>query len=176
MKKLANANIKEHRYVSADYERRKFSVSQCSWTPGVEQKIVAIPSINNNGSDSNTTTTSSKKTSTGAIAGGVVGGIAGLALISTAGYFIFTKLIRAELDNDGERPPELESKSNAHEIGGQQHVGYEVEGKRLTGHELGGDYKPEYELGGDRKPGHELDAGPNAAEMSAREAPAAELP
>ena len=111
-----------------------------------------------------------------------MGGLAGLALIATAGYLILRfirnrkKKTTAELDNDGERKAELDSNVAAQELGGQQKHGHEVEGKRLMGHELDGDHRSGHELGGEYKPGHELDAGPHAVEMPAREAPAAELP
>lgn len=110
-----------------------------------------------------------------------MGGLAGLALLLTAGYFILRfirkrKQTTAELVNDGERKAELDSKVTPQELGGQQHFGHEVEGKRLMSHELVGDHKSQHELAGDHKPGHELDAGPHAVEMPAREAPAAELP
>ena len=107
--------------------------------------------------------------------------MAGLALIAVAGYLMF-KFIRkrkkttAELDNDGERKAELDSKVAPQELGGQQQKGHEVEGKPFMGHELVGDQKARHELGGNHRPGHELDAGPHAVEMPAREAPAAELP
>ena len=105
-----------------------------------------------------------------------MGGVVGLALLGLASYFFYTKFIRkrrepetdenAELDNDGERKPELDTKDAVPEIAGQQHYGQEIDSKRHPGHELPGE----------RRLGHELDGGPHGAELPVREAPAAELP
>lgn len=109
-----------------------------------------------------------------------MGGLAGLALIGTAIFFLFTKVIRpwregyekgdaAELDNDRERRPELEGKHGVQEIDGDAngYYGAEVEGKSFPGHEIDGVASPGQELDGGSSP---------ATELPAREAPAAELP
>ena len=170
------ANMGIRRYLTADYERRTFTVSQCTWNAGATQDIIPIKSLDDSGNQKTQTFSSSHHTSTGAIAGGVVGGIAGLALLCTAGYFIFTKFIRGhhryedndkvELDGEGKKLQELDSKDGAHEIGGEQHFGYEIDSKRILG----------FELAGVHKHGHELDSGQHgASEMPAREALIAEL-
>ncbi|KAI1266371.1 acid protease [Xylariaceae sp. FL1019] len=75
-------------YLSADYERGVFNVSACTWQEGAESTIVTIPA--NDGSDSSDSSGSSGSDSShksssglggGAIAGIVIGSIAGALLI-----------------------------------------------------------------------------------------------
>jgi hypothetical protein len=88
-------------YVIADYDRGNFSVSQCKWEANAQQVIVPIlaPSLvaevssgsgpgAGTGTNGTTTTdnTDSKSTPVGAIAGGVVGGVAALG---AAAYLIY---------------------------------------------------------------------------------------
>ncbi|KAG7008529.1 amidophosphoribosyltransferase [Physcia stellaris] len=169
-------------YISADYERRTFTVSQCDWSPSSQKQNIhpiSSPSTSTTSPTPSPPSTPSKP-SPGAIAGSAIGGLALLALLATGAYFLSTKILlprrahnkqtkKAELDNDGERRPELDGKDGAQEIDGEAKgfYGAEVEGKRLPGHELEG-------VG---SPGAELDAGfGRATELPAREAPAAELP
>jgi hypothetical protein len=82
-------------YVTADYERGNFSVSQCSWDANAQQNIVPIlPPVsktsNGGGSSGSGGTNKSGKASsipTGAIAGGAIGGIALLAAAVTLIYW-----------------------------------------------------------------------------------------
>ena len=167
----ASNRLTPHSYISADYERRTFTVSQCDWSPtSQKQNILPITSASTPLSPAPSSTPPPSKPSAGAIAGGAIGGIAFLALLATGGYFLYTKILRprstrhkkdtvkAELDSSGERRPELDGKDGAQELGGEAkgYYGAEVEG-----------------VG---SPGAELDAGfGRAVEMPAREA-AVELP
>ncbi|KAH8892708.1 acid protease, partial [Thozetella sp. PMI_491] len=78
-------------YLTADYEHRRFNVSQCSWIEGTSQHVVAIPPLGD-GLGSNTTPSASPSVSSsqapnasqanlsaGAIAGIAIGAAAALA-------------------------------------------------------------------------------------------------
>lgn len=75
----------ERRYLTVDYDRRNFSVSQCSWVDGSTANVVTISSPTSGTQSTNTTTTTPHKTSSkfiingGAIAGIVVGVVVVLA-------------------------------------------------------------------------------------------------
>lgn len=77
-------------YVTADYDRGNFSVSQCSWVPNAQQNIVSIlkPDTNTSSSDSGDTTKSKSINSVpiGAIAGGAIGGV---VLLGAAGFMAY---------------------------------------------------------------------------------------
>ncbi|KAL8822465.1 MAG: hypothetical protein Q9191_006802 [Dirinaria sp. TL-2023a] len=169
-------------YVIADYERRNFSVSQCTWDANAQQHILPIKSLAAGGHSSH-----SHKLSGGAIAGVVIGSIIGLSALALLGFFSYKRFRKhgddsqddgqAELDAGEKLPPELK---------GDKYVGPEIDGKRLFAPEADGKSLPAYELGG-TKAGHELDSGANvgheldsgqtgAAEMPAGRTPVAELP
>ncbi|KAL8782887.1 MAG: hypothetical protein Q9195_009543 [Heterodermia aff. obscurata] len=159
-------------YISADYERRTFTVSQCDWSPNSQSQTILPISSLTSPSPTPSSSPTTHKTPPGAIAGGVIGG---LALLSLSLFFLYRKVLkksknRAELDNDGEQRPELaEGKDGAaHEIDSKGFYGAEVEGEgKRRGHELEGG----------RGRGHELEGGAGAMpEMPAREAVVAELP
>lgn len=179
-----NKQITDHisSYVIADYERRNFSVSQCTWDANAQQHILPIKSLAVAVHSSH-----SRKLSGGAIAGVVIGSIIGLAALALLGFFSYKRFRKhaddsqdngkAELDAGEKLPPELK---------GDKHGGQEIDGKRLFAPEADGKSLPAYELGG-TKAGHELDSGANvgheldsgqtgAAEMPAGQTPVAELP
>lgn len=178
-------------YVIADYERRNFSISQCTWAPNAQQHVVPINSLTESPPPPSP---KAHKLSGGAIAGIIIGSITGfLALSLLAYFFIWRKLFRkhahtpskddeskGEVDSSDASSPKMpemtgNNKQPKHEIDGSPHLGLELDGKRLPGHELGGS-KVEHELNG-TKTEHELESGQvGAAEMPAREGPAAEMP
>jgi hypothetical protein len=84
------------RYVTADYERGSFSVSQCSWVSNSHQNIVAIlplseVSPSNGTSETLGSTSSPSGVPVGAVAGGVVGGLAVLAAIGLLLWYFCIK-------------------------------------------------------------------------------------
>lgn len=89
-------------YVFADYDRLKFSVSQCKWVANSQQDIVSVlaPSLSGtssgNGTSAGSGSSDSSKSTTpiGAIVGGIVGGLAVIAAIA-AFFFIRRKRRRA---------------------------------------------------------------------------------
>ncbi len=70
-----------HRYLIADYERRNFSVSQCSWNAGAQQDIVVITSASVDVLSSGTKTAKSVGLSSGKIVGIAIGSLAGLLIL-----------------------------------------------------------------------------------------------
>ncbi|KAL6717299.1 hypothetical protein ACLMJK_005214 [Lecanora helva] len=127
-------------YVIADYERRKFSVHQSQW-PVKPEKVVAIKSP-------------SDKLSNAAIAGAVIGAIAGLTAVGLLIFMIkkkrrIRKNVKAdisELDTtdlgEHNRQP-----SGVQEIDGQRFLGLEIDGTKLPGHEIDGHNYHGVELG-----------------------------
>ena len=152
-------------YVTADYERRTFTVSRCTWDANAQQNITAIKSLAEQQAPPSST---SRHVSGGAIAGIAIGSILGVAALVVLSYFLYKKLAARYLETDDFEKPELGSNQNfPPELGGDKHMGQEIDGKRIPGNELGGNAKI----------GHELDGGQHgSAEMSAVETPAAELP
>jgi len=87
-------------YVTADYDRRNFSVSQCNWQPDAQSNIVPIlppaQESSNSGSGSGSLGTPINKSITssppvGAIAGGVVGGVVVIIAIAILLWFFCIK-------------------------------------------------------------------------------------
>jgi hypothetical protein len=101
-------------FVVADYERRNFSVFPCQWTGIDKPEVVSTfsPSYNitpevGPGSSNGTGTAhkSGGKSSAGPIAGGVVAGIAGLAIVAALVYFFWWRPKRRQhYMTDGELP------------------------------------------------------------------------
>ncbi|KAF7554940.1 hypothetical protein G7Z17_g2546 [Cylindrodendrum hubeiense] len=86
-------------YLSADYERQVFNVSQCTWVEGADEEIVTITSINSTSTSSSsfpssTTTESTLATSkassisSGIIAGAVIGCLALLGFVVAGIFFL----------------------------------------------------------------------------------------
>ena len=102
------------RYLIADYERRNFSISQCSWSPGAKENIVAISSPNNAETDGKTitsTSTNAHALGSGRIAGIVVGSTVGLLLILFLAI-VGKKKLTTDFDMELHRKTELAA-SNA---------------------------------------------------------------
>lgn len=79
-------------YVTADYNSRTFNVSQCIFDDTASAQVIAIPSVQPTSTSNSTTGSSSsytKKLTGGAIAGIVIGALAGFALI---GALLFCSL------------------------------------------------------------------------------------
>ena len=85
-------------YLTVDYDRGNFSVSQCTWTQGATSDVSSILSPSYTNSPSNSTSSigsssSSKSTITTAVAGVVVG-VAALAGILATGYWFYRKKLQ----------------------------------------------------------------------------------
>ncbi|KAL2827131.1 aspartic peptidase domain-containing protein [Aspergillus cavernicola] len=103
-------------YLTADYERRVFNVSQCIWDEGAEEAIVTISSQDatsdtdpdepsSSGNDNSTPSPSSHDSSlsTSAIVGIVIGAVAAIVLIALTALFFF---LRRRRNQDGGNKPE----------------------------------------------------------------------
>ena len=159
-----------HRYLTADYERRNFSVSQCSWDAGAQQNIVAIISPN---------TTRSRGLLPRQIAGIVIGGFAGLLIF----FVVVVKVKRRRVSL-------LETRDKEHEMEAPENFGrademvtevLELDGRDYYGPEIDGCQLPGHEMDGQRVIGHELGAindmyDPNGNENIRYEMPALEFP
>ncbi|RDW57078.1 hypothetical protein BP6252_13893 [Coleophoma cylindrospora] len=83
-------------YIIADYQRSRFSISQCSWPATFTENLVAILPPDGLNSSTNTTTTTAaaaarKSAPTGAIVGGVVGGVVVIIISIFIGYHLVYK-------------------------------------------------------------------------------------
>jgi hypothetical protein len=78
------------RYLTVDYERGNFSVSQCVWQDGAPERISAIlsPAYANSSSTTTSSNSVSKPVGAGIIAAVVVAVILVLALAAGIGYFV----------------------------------------------------------------------------------------
>ncbi|CAG8975309.1 hypothetical protein HYALB_00010552 [Hymenoscyphus albidus] len=99
-------------YVYADYDRLKFSVSQCRWAADSQQDIVPIlaplEKAIDNGTFNDTGNSDNKSkatTSIAAIVGGIVGAIAILAAIAAFTFFRFKRRRDAEAAKASQLPP-----------------------------------------------------------------------
>ena len=169
-----------YRYLIADYERRNFSVSQCSWNPGAKENIVAISSPANaeaNGKVVTDTSTNTNALSSGRIAGIVVGSTVGLLLILFLAL-VGKKKLNTDLDTESHRKPELaasnalapsDETSNANVSGATEGNGgrREIDSVLYPGAELAA-IREAQEMKSNEEVGHEL-ANPNwrVSELSA---------
>ncbi|KAL8728619.1 MAG: hypothetical protein Q9166_005272 [cf. Caloplaca sp. 2 TL-2023] len=146
-------------YVIADYERRNFSVSQCSWVDNAQQEIVPIPEL---------TTRSDSEISAGLSSGAMVGiSIGSIAAVSTLAFALYLFIVRplgakrslrtedktasveisAKLDVD-ERPQEIDGKAvRGRELDSKPYFGQELDGKVHSGNEMEGSRVFAQELG-----------------------------
>jgi len=87
-------------YLTADYERRNFSVSQCNWDPSAQSKIVPILSSSTTSTTDETTSSPNHpfKLSKGAIISIAVGG-AGLLLVAGIIFYVFIVKRRQKRQN-----------------------------------------------------------------------------
>lgn len=154
-----------HRYLIADYERRNFSMSQCSWEAGAQQHIIAITSPLDSAPAHHLTK--------GQIAGTTIGSIAGLVILVLLLFRInFRRRALPSVVDTGK--PELEASDRVaqekvdlkpQEIDGQEHLGNEIDGTGLPGHEIDGHLYH----------GHELEGTGQSYELPALESPATEM-
>ena len=122
----------------ADYERRSFSVSQCSWSAAAERTNVAITSPFALGG--------SPRLSHGQIIGMSIGSVtSAILMLLVAGiklkrYVYSRKAVprEARLHPPESGPPF--GGSREHELDGEEYFGMEIDGVRLPGHEMGGYY------------------------------------
>lgn len=170
--------------MTADYERRTFTVSQCNWDPNAQQNIATIKSL---AEQETPTRTESRHISGGTIAGIVIGSILGLAVLVGLALFLYRRYAtrhgridefeKPELNSDRALPPELTgNKHIAHEVDGKQYLGAEMDSKRLPGLEIDGKPSLGHELVGNAKMGHELDSGQHGSAEMPASTPASELP
>ena len=157
------------RYLIADYERRNFSVSQCSWNAGAQQEIVAIISPSEAISVSRIQSAKHGGLSSGQIAGTVIAGLAGslivLAIILKVKWSkTFQRSIKTEVHElEASEKPDMEISEidgrdqQEHELDGYRYPGHEIDGQKLPGHELGG-VESSCELSGEENLKHELPA------------------
>ena len=160
-------------YIIADYERRNFSISQCSWVEGAAQRIIPILSPDQ--------PRPPKSVNIGLIVGMVVIGVSILLALSI--LFIWwwrrrAKRLREDKDSIADsKTAELgdESTKERYEIEGKGHLSPEIDGKGVFG-EIDGSPLPGKELEGDHG-AQEMNSGETPAhEMNAKETPATELP
>lgn len=135
------------RYLTADYERRNFSISQCSWENGAKSHIVAVKSPNDR------IPPASHRISTGAIAGIAVGGSAVLIILILLGIILKVKRGQkkksrqvnaeaAELDSPEKNPfmaiPEDVNEGHPRhaELDAVEHKGHEIDGRPYSGQEF----------------------------------------
>ncbi|KAF2476329.1 acid protease [Lindgomyces ingoldianus] len=152
-------------YLSADYERNTFNLSQALYpTTATSPNIVAIlPPLNEKSPGGNGGTSQSKSgLSTGAIAGIAVGGAAVLAIVATAIFILYRRKKRTEKDETHELDDTDAQNTMAHEVPGDG-IKYEV-GDGLR-HEATGDsqFKAELYAAGEQQKPVEADAANLAA-------------
>jgi hypothetical protein len=150
-------------YVTADYERHNFSVSQCTWDAVAKEDIIPIypPSpTNGTGSPSDITSSSAFPLSAGIIAGIAIGIAAILVLLAILILILIRKRRRAQNANrlaaaaeaNGFLKPELDAqepplKIAVQELDGQgTKVCSEVEGRMI--YEAEGEGRMAVEIGG----------------------------
>lgn len=148
-------------YVIADYERRNFSIFQCSWVENAQQDIKSIL-MPVNATDSGASTPLSPSGKAG-IAVGTVAAVS--AVISVLYFFVFrrrSKKKRTQKDKDKSdgsgSSTELDVNGSPAEIGGERHLGTEIDGKPHRGHELDGQRYLAPELDGKMHPRSEMEA------------------
>lgn len=176
-------------YLIADYERRNFSISQCSWVENAQQDIKSISMPVNV-----TLSGKSQDLSSGEKAGVAVGSV---AAVSAAGLLLYLFVLRQwwnkraqkeeeKADGSGsstdlpvnEKPLEIDGERYlGPEIDGKPHRGQELDGKRYLGKEIDGKVHPGSEMEGSNKYAQEMAAKDiAAAEMETKDVAATELP
>ncbi|KAL8634742.1 MAG: hypothetical protein Q9228_007686, partial [Teloschistes exilis] len=147
-------------YIIADYERRNFSVSQCSWTGKAPQDLIAIQSPENGAA-------SGKRhhLSPATIAGTVIGSIAVAAALGLATWVLYVRRRRVKQprpmsgktsDDGAGTSGELTTTENPVEVDGVSFPWHEIGEKAGHGSELGDDAVAGQEL--EAETGRELDA------------------
>ncbi|KAI4265003.1 MAG: hypothetical protein L6R38_009717 [Xanthoria sp. 2 TBL-2021] len=165
-------------YLIADYERRNFSISQCSWVENAQQDITVISMPVNV-----TNTGANQHLSSGGKAGIAVGSLAAASAVGLVLYFFFIRQWRIQRvqkndENSGgsESSTELAINEKPLEIDGTRHLGTEIDGKPHRGPELYGKPYPGQEIDGKMHPGSEVEGSNRfAQELATKDVPAAEM-
>ena len=162
-------------YLIADYERRNFSVHQCTWNANAQENLIPIKSL----ADKEQRASQTHHLSSGAIVGIAIGSLIALSVLGLLGLFLYKKRFsRKSAHRDVNEKSELEDKGRLPtELVGDKLLDPEIDGDPFHGSELDSKRLPGHELNSGEKPGLELDSGqPQATEMPVRETAAAELP
>ncbi|KAI4192991.1 MAG: hypothetical protein LQ348_003004 [Seirophora lacunosa] len=165
-------------YLIADYERRNFSLSQCSWVENAQQRIESISMPVNV-----TASEVSEGLSSGGKAGVAVGSVAAFSAFAFILCFFVIRRRRQkraqneEKDSDGSgSSAELGVNEQPREIDGEPHLGQELDGKPSRGQELDGKVCLGQEIDGKIHFGSEMEgSNKHAQEMAARDVAAAEM-
>ncbi|KAI4138346.1 MAG: hypothetical protein LQ341_004714 [Variospora aurantia] len=176
-------------YLIADYERRNFSIAQCSWVENAQQSIESITVPVNM-----TLSGASQELSAGGKAGIAVGSV---AVIFAIGLILCLFVIRRRRNRRAQKEEQssAESGSSAElgandkaleidgaplhglELDGKPQHGQELDGKLYLGQEIDGKVHFGSEMEGSNKYAHEMAARDvAAAEMETKDVPATELP
>lgn len=159
-------------YLSADYERNIFNLSQALYpSSSIQEDIAAIlpPLEQTSGGSSNGAGSGSKSgLSTGAIAGIAVGGAVVVIVLATVAFILYRR--KKAKSKKAHELDDTDVQNNAkHEVSGEG-IKYEVgEGLR---HEVAGDMEPKAELGAD---GPQKPAEVDGTQLAIYEMPAEEL-
>ncbi|KAI4198907.1 MAG: hypothetical protein LQ350_004972 [Teloschistes chrysophthalmus] len=155
-------------YLIADYERREFSVSQCSWTENSPQELIAIQSPDNPAA----LLGEKHHMSPATIAGTVIGSIMVAVALSLATWIVQVRRRRAKQPlklKSGESNSEERAETSAELTTTEKAV--EVDGASFRGHEIdgvAGHRRPE--LGDGSVAGQELAAAICSRELEASHA------
>ena len=87
------------RYMTVDYERKSFSISQCTWNSGAQAHVLPITRPG-----ASTTPNQSGGLSGGAIAGIVIGAIAALVILVLAGVVLWRRRQRSKQATTSDKP------------------------------------------------------------------------
>jgi len=132
-------------YLTADYERSKFTVSQVRWDPNANQQIIAIPSVNSssNSTAPPTSNPSHHSLSTGAIVGAAIGAFI-IVLLAIAGAFFTIKRRREKkkVSDEVAFPPDNKEGN----VGGFGKAELDAQGTASPGVEIGGTEAEKYEM------------------------------
>ncbi|KAI4251828.1 MAG: hypothetical protein LQ352_004636 [Teloschistes flavicans] len=128
-------------YIIADYERRNFSVSQCSWNQNAPHNLIAIQSPENQAASGN-----EHHLSLATVAGTVIGSVAVVFALGLAVWVLYIRrrhvkqprLKFGETSDDGAGTSgEMTTTGDPIEVDGLSFPGYEIDGKAGHGPELG---------------------------------------
>ncbi|KAI4123753.1 MAG: hypothetical protein LQ338_005125 [Usnochroma carphineum] len=164
-------------YLIADYERRNFSISQCSWVENAQQDIRSVLMPVNV-----TSSAASQDLSSSGKAGVAVGSVAAVFLVCFLLYFFVIRRWRikrvrkgVESSDGSGSSPELNTTEKPPEIDGERHLGPEIDGNPLHGQEMDGNHLGQ-EIDGKAHPGIEIEGSNQfAQEMAAKDVAAAEM-